>query len=644
MIHRYQTPALFLLICGLLVALSLLLVGVPGAQAQTTNSCPEGQTWSLNRCVEVADTTCQSGETYIADHGCVRTTNPEQTCPRGYEMQGGRCQRAGQACPVGKTWRNGSCQVRDEGSCPAGKERVNGSCIQITETVCPTGYSWSDRDKSCEDDDDDDDDDGGEGDDSGSGNGNGGNTFSYLLDISDTHLNVDEGCNVTYTVALKTQPAGNVIVTIGDPSNTDVTADPATLTFTPDNWNVPRTVTVTCAEDDDAVDDEGIIPHTVDSVPDQDVIVDVDDNDDAGVTISPSSLIIAEGGEDTYTVILDSEPTGDVTITINDPSNTDVTTDPPTLTFAPDTWGDTQTVTVTAQEDDDAGDDAATVTHRVRGADYGSVTAANVTVSVTDNDTRGVTISESSLTIGEGGTGAYTIKLNTQPTGTVMVTINDPSNTEVTANPATLTFATQNWNNPKPVTVRAQEDSDAANDAATVTHSVSGADYRSVTAADVTVTVTDNDAKAMQQNTGGMAQGESTTTVNVLGKLDRPHTKYTAGENFWHLLLGATSIKIEAFWWEDVGREGGYAVILHTDPVGDDAACLTITPSTTITRYDIDQDVEPPSKPTNAAPGSWKYRVRVDWSAVAAGTCNAENPKVPNESVDISSTVTQAFE
>ena len=159
MIQRYQTHCIFLLICGLLVAISLLWVGVPDVQAQASNSCPEGQIWSLNRCTDVEETTCQSGYTYVADNGCVQIDEDSSACPSGYEMTGGRCQVIGQSCPAGETWRNGSCQTRDEQSCPAGQERVNGSCFQITDTVCPVGYSWSDSKDRCDDNDDDDNDD-----------------------------------------------------------------------------------------------------------------------------------------------------------------------------------------------------------------------------------------------------------------------------------------------------------------------------------------------------------------------------------------------------------------------------------------------------------------------------------------------------
>ena len=62
---------------------------------------------------------------------------------------------------------------------------------------------------------------------------------------------------------------------------------------------------------------------------------------------------------------------------------------PATLTFTPGNWDTAQTVTVEADQDDDAEDDEATVEHEVSGGDYGSngVTAADVAVTVDDDET-----------------------------------------------------------------------------------------------------------------------------------------------------------------------------------------------------------------------------------------------------------------
>ena len=94
---------------------------------------------------------------------------------------------------------------------------------------------------------------------------------------------------------------------------------------------------------------------------------------------------------------------------------------------------------------------------------------------------------------------------------------------------------------------------------------------------------------------------------------------------------------MEAFWYEDVGTESGDKETLYTDIVGFDTVCPTATPYATVTSYAFDQDVVmPAAEPENAEPGVWKLRVKVEWDAVAAGTCNAANPIVPANNVPAS--------
>ena len=82
--------------------------------------------------------------------------------------------------------------------------------------------------------------------------------------LSTVSLVVAEGEEATYTVALDTQPSDDVTVVINDPAdNTDVTAAPASLTFTRSNWSAPQTVTVTTAVDHDTETDTATITHTV---------------------------------------------------------------------------------------------------------------------------------------------------------------------------------------------------------------------------------------------------------------------------------------------------------------------------------------------------------------------------------------------
>ena len=119
-------------------------------------------------------------------------------------------------------------------------------------------------------------------------------------------------------------------------------------------------------------------------------VVQITDNDAAGITLGKTALTVAENGRATYTVALNSEPTADVTVTITGHAGTDLTLTPATamLTFTPSTWDRTQTVTVAAGDDGDVLNDSARLTHRAVGAaEYTSVTAS-LSITVTDDDTK----------------------------------------------------------------------------------------------------------------------------------------------------------------------------------------------------------------------------------------------------------------
>ena len=105
--------------------------------------------------------------------------------------------------------------------------------------------------------------------------------------------------------------------------------------------------------------------------------------------MDPTSLTVNEGSSKSYTVVLESEPTGDVVVSAARESggSSDVGVIPASLTFTADDWDDKQTVTVSAEQDDDAENDSAVIGHTVSGGDYGSESASDVTVTVDDDET-----------------------------------------------------------------------------------------------------------------------------------------------------------------------------------------------------------------------------------------------------------------
>ena len=138
-------------------------------------------------------------------------------------------------------------------------------------------------------------------------------------------------------------------------------------------------------------------------------------------------------------------------------------------------------MTVTAEEDDDATDEAlVTLTHTVTSADdsdYEGLSTASVAVTVRDKDSAGATISEATLTIEEGDSATYTVVLGTEPVGDVTVTVGGVTGTDVTLDKTVLTFTMQNWDTAQTVTVTAEDDDDATDEAlVTLTHTVTSAD------------------------------------------------------------------------------------------------------------------------------------------------------------------------
>ena len=351
------------------------------------------------------------------------------------------------------------------------------------------------------------------------------------LVLSKSELAVTEGASASYTVQLATQPTGQVTVTVtvGGTSGTDLSVTGNTLTFSTTNWNTAKTVTVSAGQDDDAVEDAAALTHGASggdygSVS-KDLTVTVTDDDTAGLVLSQATLAVTEGASASYTVKLATQPTGQVTVTVGGTSRTDLSVTENTLTFSRTSWATAQTVTVSAGEDDDASGDSATLTHGASGGDYGSV-SKDLPVTVTDNDTPGLVLSKATLAVTEGAGASYTVKLATQPTGQVTVTVGGMTGTDLSVTENTLTFSRTSWATAQTVTVSAGEDDDASGDSATLTHGASGGDYGSVSK-DLPVTVTDDDTPGLELSKPELAVTEGASASYTVALTSQPTGQVT---------------------------------------------------------------------------------------------------------------------
>ena len=358
--------------------------------------------------------------------------------------------------------------------------------------------------------------------------------------VNPTSLSVAEGGSSSYTVVLTSQPTGNVTVTPSRTGSSDVTVSSSPLTFTPTNWSTARTVTVAAAQDTDALNDTATVAHAVSgadyaTVTAASVAVTVADDETVStvvaLSVAPATLSESAAATTiTVTATLNEAPRNVATVlslSVGESSDTAVEgTDYATvgnvlLTINASQTTGTATFQLNPTDDDlDEDDESVTVDGAVTGL---SVTAASVTIS--DDDTAAVTVNPTTLSVAEGGSSSYTVVLTSQPTGNVTVTPSRTGSSDVTVSSSSLTFTPTNWSTARTVTVAATEDTDALNDTATVAHAVSGADYATVTAASVAVTVADDETVStgvvLSVAPATLSESAAATTITVTATLNQ---------------------------------------------------------------------------------------------------------------------------
>ena len=172
-------------------------------------------------------------------------------------------------------------------------------------------------------------------------------------------------------------------------AGTDLRLSSETIIFTPENWEVYQTVTVTAVHDDDAVDDEVTLTLTASGGGFAGTVltvkVKVIDDDAAGLEVVPAKVEVDEGNAGGIDVRLATQPTTDVIVAVSGHTGTDLRLMPEALTFTRNNWDEDQRMLVSAVHDDDAVDDEETLTLTASGGGFGGVTAM-VAVTIIDDD------------------------------------------------------------------------------------------------------------------------------------------------------------------------------------------------------------------------------------------------------------------
>ncbi len=171
-------------------------------------------------------------------------------------------------------------------------------------------------------------------------------------------VTTESGGTATFTVRLSSQPTASVTVGLTSSDPSAGVPSVTSVTFTPVNWFMPQTVTVTGVDDYVVTGDT---PYSIVTAPavsgdpvyngqnPPDVALVNRETDQAGITVTPTSgVLTAPGWSMTFTVVLTSQPTADVTIPLSSSDPSAGTADQANLTFTPADWNTPQAVTVQA--------------------------------------------------------------------------------------------------------------------------------------------------------------------------------------------------------------------------------------------------------------------------------------------------------
>ena len=368
----------------------------------------------------------------------------------------------------------------------------------------------------------------------------------------------ESGGTATFTVKLNSQPEAGVAISVSSSNTDEGTVNPSSLEFSTSNWNTNQTVTVTGVDDssDPVVDGNTSykinLGYTVSSsilyndLKSGTVELSNTDSESPGVTLSSSSLTTSEPGTNaTFTVKLDQKTTSDITINLQSDDPGEGVPSPSALTFTTSNYSSAQTITVQAVDDafydDNQSYTIALKTISGTGTAYDGFDPADVSVTNTDNedaDDVGIEPSTSSISVSEtGSTASFTLRLKSEPTANVVLSISSSNTAEGVVSPSSLLFSRNNWSTSQTITVTGVDDYyDNGSTSFTIivgSPATSDTNYSAKPASTISATNVDNDTAGITIIASDNQTGEDGDNGTLLVLLD--------SQPFGDVILSVTS-------------------------------------------------------------------------------------------------------
>ncbi len=355
---------------------------------------------------------------------------------------------------------------------------------------------------------------------------------------SPTSNTTENGAEATFTVKLKSRPTADVTVAVSSTVPTEGKADKTQLVFAPNTWQIAQTVKVRGQDDSVADGDKPfkvvLEPQSADmtyaALGKHELSFTNLDDDIPGFFVFPPAVdkrtTTEAGGTTSFTVRLRSKPTADVTVPVSSSKPGEGLPSAAQLVFTPATYDQPQTVTVTGQNDFvDDGDQTYTVLlGAATSADgnYDTLNPPDVDLTNVDDDTAAILVSALSpnnMTTEAGGAITFTVRLASEPTGTVTIGVSSSKPTEGLPDVTQLVFDAASWNTPQTVTVTGQDDFVDDNNQSysiVLTKAVSAdAKYAAIDPADLALVNVDDDTAGIAVS----APSPGTQTTEAGGKV-----------------------------------------------------------------------------------------------------------------------------
>jgi hypothetical protein len=343
--------------------------------------------------------------------------------------------------------------------------------------------------------------------------------------VDPTKLTVSEPSGSgEFILTLSREPVATVFVDLSV-SNDQCTVSPTSVSLDTANWATGASATVTAVDDSIADGTQTCFVVTAaarsadpnfDGVNPRDVKVTVNDDDEPGILVVPTTLTVSEPyGSDNFIVTLASQPVGTVSIPLS-ASNEQCTVSPNSISLDAGNWSTGATATVTAV--DDAVNDGTQICLIQTGPStsddpvYVGLNPEDITVAVLDDDKFIVVVDPSSLTISEpAGSGSFNLTLTEEPTAIVSVPLS-ASNGQCAVSPASADLNAANWSTGVTAIVTAVDDliADGTQTCLVETGPAASDDarYDGHNPEDVTITVYDDDEPGILVDPTSLTIGE----------------------------------------------------------------------------------------------------------------------------------------